>query len=334
LVSAPAGILYSGTGEYHVGEAIRSARSSLRHNPLPHLLFSSLDVQGVEGLSSARFEPSGNPYVDKIANMRRSPFERTIYLDSDTFVVDEIAHLLRLLDRYDMAVAYASAYRGLPDPEVPDAFYEFNTGVLAWRSSDRMGAFMCSWQETYLAWLRHEPFLGAQKASQGGRADQPAFRRCAWQHDVRVFVLAPEYNFRTGYPTAVADRVRVIHGEHKDFESLAARINDRQDRPRAWPPPTPPLPLSAKVMRRLRKVHGGQRTPLRPAWRARDVPQNVPAPVREGGLAKGLNGKLDGVHEQQLVARPKSGTAAARQRPRATHRPKRRRAAHAGGKSR
>jgi hypothetical protein len=264
--AAPEGVIYSCTGESYIAEALRSARSSLRHNELPHLLFASDPVEPVEGLSVARFEPSGNPYVDKIANMRRSPFERTIYLDTDTFVVDEIAHVLRVLDHYDIAVAFAPAYRGLADPEVPQAFYELNTGVLAWRASERVSTFMRSWQETYAAWLADEPFAGAGKASRSRRADQPAFRRCAWQHGLRLFVLAPEYNLRLGFPTTVVERVRVIHGEHPDHEALAAQLNSRR-LPRTWPPE---LPLRAKIMRRLRKAPM-LRQPARakrPEWRA------------------------------------------------------------------
>ena len=266
--STAEGIIYSCSGESYIAEAVRSARSSLRHNQLPHLLFASADVERAEGLSVTRFQPSANPYVDKIANIRRSPFERTIYLDSDTYVVDEIAHVLRLLDHYDVAVAYAPAYRGLADPQVPKAFYEFNTGVLAWRASDRVSAFMRSWEETYVAWLHDEPFVGAGKASRSRRADQPAFRRCAWQHGLRLFVLAPEYNFRLGYPATVVERVRVIHGESIDHAALAARINDRQ-LPRTWPPP---LLLRAKVMRRLRKAPMFRQQPraARPEWRGEE----------------------------------------------------------------
>jgi hypothetical protein len=267
--SAPEGIIYSCTGEVYVGEALRSARSSLRHNRLPHVLFASADVDGEQGLTVTRFQPSSNPYVDKIANMRRSPFERTIYLDSDTFVVDEIVHLLSLLDHYDIAVAYAPAYRGLDDPAVPAAFYEFNTGVLAWRASERVADFMRSWEQTYIAWLGDEPFAGAGKASRSRRADQPAFRRCAWEHGLRLFVLGPEYNLRLGYPAAVVDRVRVIHGDSDDYDALAARINDRH-KPRTWPPP-PPLSLRAKAMRRLRKARDtSEQQPGRPEWRADD----------------------------------------------------------------
>jgi hypothetical protein len=258
LTSASEGILYSCSGNAYIDEALRSAHSSLRHNSLPHLLFTSADAESGEDLSIARFEPSANPYADKIANMRRSPFERTIYLDSDTFVVDEITHVMRLLDCYDMAVAYAP-YRALKDPEVPTAFYEFNTGVIAWQASDRMSTFMRSWEETYLAWLREDPFPGAGKASRGGRADQPAFRRCAWQHDLRLFVLAPEYNFRIDYPATPVEQVRVIHGRSDNYDALVAQIDYKQGT-RTWPRPTP---LRAKVVRRVRKaapVHTAGRT--------------------------------------------------------------------------
>ncbi len=243
LAAAPAGILYSCSGEPYVAEAVQSARSSLRHHSLPHLLFSSVEVDSEPGLSVARFEPSGNPYLDKIANMRRSPFERTIYLDTDTFVVEEIAHVLALLDHYELAVAFAPGQRGLRDPEVPRAFYEFNTGVVAWRASERIASFMRDWEQTYAAWLREEPFPGAatpnprrlsRATSRGGTADQPAFRRCAWQNDVRLFVLAPEYNLRLGLPTTVVETARVIHGRHRNLEGLAARINDTRG-PRSWP---------------------------------------------------------------------------------------------------
>ncbi len=247
---AERGVVYSGTGAFYVAEAIRSASSSLRHNHVPHVLFASEPIEAPAGLSVQLFEPSGNPYADKIASMRSSPFERSIYLDSDTYVVEEITSLFGLLDRYDLAVAFAPGYRGLADPAVPSAFYEFNTGVLAWRASDRMSAFMQAWEDTYRVWLEHDEFPGAQKASRGRRADQPAFRRCAWEHDVRVFALGPEYNFRVGFPATVVGRVRVIHGESEDHEALAGRLN-ASELARSWPPPPS---LRTRAIGRLRRA--------------------------------------------------------------------------------
>jgi hypothetical protein len=230
------GILYSCAGEESVGEALESARSSLRHNELPHLMFASAVPAGTNlepGLSVERFEPSANPYMDKIANMRRSPFERTLYLDTDTYVTAEIGHVLRLLDRYEIAVAHEHRYRGLDDPEVPAAFYEFNTGVVAWRADERTEAFMRCWQETYARWLHDEPF--ARAADARGRADQPAFRHCVWEHQMRVAVLGPEYNFRLNVAGTAVDSVRILHGRHSKHEALAARLNRRR-RPRSYSP--------------------------------------------------------------------------------------------------
>ncbi|HTA05932.1 MAG TPA: hypothetical protein VK774_06190, partial [Solirubrobacteraceae bacterium] len=174
--------------------------------------------------------------------------------------------LLALLDNFEIAAAQASGYRGLADPEVPAAFYELNTGVLAWRAEERVEAFLRAWQETYEAWLRDEPFPGAGKASPrriarsqakgrtqslGGAADQPAFRRCAWQHELSLFVLAPEYNLRLGEPMAVVERVRVIHGRHSDYETLAERVNEPQG-PRIWPKPRSLRARCRRLLRMLR----------------------------------------------------------------------------------
>lgn len=227
--------MYSSSGESNVAAALASARSSLRRNPVPHVLFASPPPESVSeeaGLSIEAFEASDNPYADKIANMRRSPFQRTIFLDSDTYVIREIAHVFELLDRYELAAALAPGYRGLGDPEVPTAFCEFNTGLVAWRASRRTAAFMACWQQTYIAWQREPPFRRAGESR--GKADQPAFRRCAWEHQMRIVVLPSEYNYRTGSPGAVVGRVRVIHGRHDDYERVARKLNERRG-PRSFP---------------------------------------------------------------------------------------------------
>ena len=124
LSPAPAGIMYSCFGEKFIAEATQAARSSLRHNDVPHLIFAAGEVRDPPpGVTVVGFEPNPDaPYQDRIAHMRCSPFERTLFLDTDTFVVDEIVGVFELLDHYDLAVAQAPAYRGLDDPEVPQRF--------------------------------------------------------------------------------------------------------------------------------------------------------------------------------------------------------------------
>lgn len=217
LMPAPAGIMYSCFGEKYIAEAARAARSSLRHNDVPHLIFAAGEVRDPPaGVTVVGFEQTSSaPFVDRIANMRRSPFERTLCLDTDTFVVDEIVGVFELLDHYDLALAHAPAYLGLEDPEVPAAFPEFNCGVVAWRSSESVAGFLRSWDETYRAWLIEDVLAGIDGGAHPSRTeigDQPAFRRCAWQHGMKVATLPPEYNLRLGIQTIVVDRVRLLHG--------------------------------------------------------------------------------------------------------------------------
>jgi hypothetical protein len=255
LVSAPAGIMYSAFGAKYIAEAVESARSSLRRNDVPHLLFATEDpVEAPDGLTVVRFDQvSSAPFVDRIANRRRSPFERTIYLDSDTYVIDDITDIFTVLDRYEMTASHAN-YRGLDDPEVPRAFSEFNCGVVAWRASERTSAFLASWEAQYREWLERDVLPGQMGAADPSRSpigDQPAFRRCAWEHAMKIYVLPPEYNLRLGYRTTVVDRVHLIHGRFGDYERLAERMN-RKIIPRTYP--------TARPMRRLRTLR-------RRAWR-------------------------------------------------------------------
>jgi hypothetical protein len=257
LMPAPAGIMYSCFGERYIAEAARAARSSLRHNDVPHLIFAAGEVRDPPpGVTVVGFEPiSSAPFVDRIANMRRSPFERTLCLDTDTFVVDEMVGVFELLDHYDLALAQAPAYRGLDDPEVPAAFPEFNCGVVAWRSSESVAAFLRSWEETYRAWLVEDVLPGLDGGAHPTRTeigDQPAFRRCAWQHGMRVATLPPEYNLRLGMQTTVVDRVRLLHGHTGRYEKLAKQYNSKIV-PRTYPQERLIRRLGRGVYRRLRR---------------------------------------------------------------------------------
>jgi hypothetical protein len=259
LTPAPAGIMYSCFGERYIAEAVVSARSSLAHNAVPHVLFAAGAVRDPPpGLTVVQFEQTSSaPFLDRIANMRRSPFERTLYLDSDTYVIDEIAHVFDVLDQYDMALAHAG-YRGLDDPEVPQAFSEFNCGVIAWRASERVAEFFGCWEQTYRAWLEQDVLegqMGDPRPSHSGIGDQPAFRRCAWRHGIRICVLAPEYNLRLGYLTTVVGRVHLIHGRFGDYERLAERMN-KKIVPRTYPTPRPWKRFRRKAEARMRRALG------------------------------------------------------------------------------
>jgi hypothetical protein len=220
------GIVYSVSGAGYLAEALLSARSSLRFNRVPHTIFSdrrhaSSDESDL--LSIRIYEPSGDPFADKIANLASVSLERAIFLDSDTYVTGDLTHLLDLLERFDMAAALAPGYRGREDTDVPKAFYEFNVGVLAWRRNESTLEFFDEWLATYQLLTRERPF--ATIALDHGGYEQPAFRRCAWRSSLRLCTLGPEYNYRPRRPGSAVERVHVIHGRYADPEQVAAVLN-------------------------------------------------------------------------------------------------------------
>ena len=45
-------------------------------------------------------------YVDKVNAMPLSPYNRTLFLDTDTYVYASLEHLFVLLDRFELAAAH------------------------------------------------------------------------------------------------------------------------------------------------------------------------------------------------------------------------------------
>ena len=221
------GILYSAFGDRYLTEAKQSVASSLLVNPCPHHIFcDALPDDSIQGVTYEVVEnPIGNIRTQKMRSLLASPFERTIYLDTDTLVVEPLMDIFDVLDRYDLAMTHAPAYRGMDDPEIPPAFYEFNGGVIAFRRSDAAVNLLTNWLETYEQWLDSPPPFVMSSQHQSHLPDQPSLRRCAWLSSARIYVLGPEFNYRTPFPGFACGKVRVVHGRSKDMLTTAKRLN-------------------------------------------------------------------------------------------------------------
>jgi hypothetical protein len=64
----------------------------------------------------------------------------------------------------------------------PYAFPQMNAGVMLYRRSTAMRAFLRDWQKAYVA--------------AGKLRDQPTLRDLLWSSDLRFYVLPPEFNLR------------------------------------------------------------------------------------------------------------------------------------------
>lgn len=212
------GILYVATGRRYLGETLISARSVRRRLPgVPILLYTDqTDLPAGVFDEVRRLENPRHGFIDKIAPLCNTPFERTVFLDTDTLACAPFDDLFTLLDRFDLAVAHAPFRHDRPFV-TPNCFAELNTGVVAYRRTPEMTALFREWLRVY----------EAEVAATGRMdSDQPAFRDALYRSRIPFYVLPPEYNLRTVMPAAVGRcQVRIIHGRGPDMAALERWVN-------------------------------------------------------------------------------------------------------------
>lgn len=229
------GVVYVATGKRYLEEAYRSAESLKKWSPgLPITLFSDQKTEkaffdDVVFISDAHFSCR-----DKIAYMRMSPYEHTLYLDTDTYVCGDLSVLFSLLDHFDIAAAHAPNRRANDSQGVPESFPEFQGGVLLFKKSADLLDLLNRWLEAYEA---HSTLRAADVPQRGYEHknpkvyDQPFLREFLYRSALRVATLAPEYNCRVGSRGYVCDEVKVLHGRrYPDLAALARTINATRGR--------------------------------------------------------------------------------------------------------
>lgn len=208
------GILYIATGEQYVNEAIKSARSlDANTKGYPTKLIANRDPHE-DVFDNVQIVEPREGFADKIRFLQETPYERTLFLDSDTYVCGPIHDLFELIEQYELAAAHARGRRPVRMEEIPDCFPEFNTGVLVYRSSSNVDNILSQWLAEYNKIER-----------QSSLNDQPAFRRTLYGADVNMATLPPEYNCRTVWPGYADGPVKIIHGRHDNLEAIADKLN-------------------------------------------------------------------------------------------------------------
>ena len=188
------GILYIAAGEKYIHAAVQSARSVLKHCPgLSTHLFA--DWKNYDSFS---FDQNPYPFtsVENISEPHRrskvdylplTPYDRTLYLDTDTQLNADIQDMFRVLDRFDIALCHAHrrndpTRQGIWRIKLPDAFPQHNGGVILYRRTPDVIHFMEEWRDKF--------------REAGFQQDQMTLRELLWLSDLRMAVLPPEYNVR------------------------------------------------------------------------------------------------------------------------------------------
>lgn len=228
------GGLYIASGREHVEEAVESARSLRATMPdLSRTLIGTHDP-GVGVFDDVKLmDDPEYGFGDTVYYTPDSPYERTLYLDTDTYIHHPVWEVFELLDRFDLAATHGGYGRrrwlgervgdALEPLPVPDAFSEFNSGVVAYRDTDRTRAFFERWEEIYVQHRERELEEG------GDVGDQPALMQAVYETSVRVATLQNGYNCRVPRANYLNTPVKIVHGDVDNPAEIARRLNQREE---------------------------------------------------------------------------------------------------------
>ncbi len=146
------GVIYTAGGDIKfVKEAIFSAKTLKKHNPrLKTALFTTIPGVKSKYLDIIIYqEPVKHPQKYKIENMINSPFDYTLYLDSDTMVVDKIYELFDFLLIYDMGFTHRVKAKWSERPQFIDYIdtETFQGGFILFRKNEKVKQFLQAWYD-------------------------------------------------------------------------------------------------------------------------------------------------------------------------------------------
>lgn len=231
-----AGVTYVATGDACYSEALRSARSVRQHHPdLPIALISErLECDPIFNQHLRIADPQFS-MLDKVRNLKKTPFDRTLYLDSDTYVTSPIDELFLLLEKYDFVgtheVARGIWYEGAL-AEVPNAFGDINGGMLLFRKTTAVREMLDQWWAAYLETASWLPNFGSSRWVLTN--DQPSLRKLLWEAEgLRLYVVPSEYNALRNFGTYIWGRAKIVHGRG-DIAACASQMNQQENIERVY----------------------------------------------------------------------------------------------------
>lgn len=161
-------------------------------------------------------------FIDKIFGFINAPYDKNIFMDSDTGVVDDISDLFDLLDRVDIAAAHAGTRDGKKmitsnNKTIPSSFPELNTGIVCFKKNNMTKNEFLKWKQIYIANPSHIN-------------DQPSFREMLFFSDLSFSILPPEFNFLASL-SSLSGKVRIFHSpkiclNHSEFTLFSDKINE------------------------------------------------------------------------------------------------------------
>ncbi len=205
------GVLYIAMGKKYLVEAQISAASLKAKMPnLPVTILAHEEVKSPEFDKAVVVNKPYYSFEDKVVYLYDSPYEYTLFLDTDTYICEDFSELFDILDSFDIAAVHAPTKIPGTVNGVPECYQQMNTGMILFKKSPEMQKFCEYWIKIY----------------ESGEPDQPSFREALFKSNLRIATLTTEYNCRFPFPTFVCGTVKILHGRHQDLEWVGQKINE------------------------------------------------------------------------------------------------------------
>ncbi|MAM60220.1 glycosyltransferase [Maritimibacter sp. UBA3975] len=207
------GFLYYADTPHFIAQAERSVASLRAITPEAHVTLATTladpPAEGFDAIQRIEIAPDDHTRIGKIRAVTTAPYDKVIYVDSDTIFAGDVTSVFDALEDFGLAACH-TPFRRYPletwDLALPECFTGLNAGFIGLNLTDpATRSFLSAWEDSY----RETIAVSTQ--------DQPSFNRLLYRSDVRFLILPPEYNFRAEFShqsKGAGMGVKVIHSHN------------------------------------------------------------------------------------------------------------------------
>jgi hypothetical protein len=215
------GVVYIAMGDKYVREARLSAQSLKKHNELPITLITDKNASGSEFDNIQQVDTANYSFGDIVENISDTPYERTLYLDTDTYICSNIQEIFSILTDFDIAICedgtgwHMDEYDlSHPVKDVPEGFPWYNGGVIAFSDNAEINECFTLWQSEFL-----------KDTKDGIIHNMPSLRHALYYSDVRIATLPHRYNCLFRDANHLLEQAKIFHGRIIEINGVGANKN-------------------------------------------------------------------------------------------------------------
>lgn len=237
------GILYLACGYEYYKKALYSVKSLRLHMPDVHV---TLVCDQNYTLNDPAASDKGRPYFDnfidtehdpvaryrsKVRAFNKTPYDKTIFLDADTIVLDNFSEIYRCLDIFDCG-ASLNIHRGEIYKlwDIP-CLSMFSSSTFAYRKNNIMEGVFSELEIEYDAALKTHPQIG----------DQEVLSYCIIKNEAKYWVMSEEYNFHLMHIGRAWKKIKIATSHEEFIKNISHNLNFSNSE-RVW------LPSEMKIL--------------------------------------------------------------------------------------